>query len=91
VCTAVVETQALTRNVQHHLINLIRKKTGNLTANGAPLIETDIIGINGVMHTIDGLLIPKNGKCPRSVFSVRVLSKYEFQRPTLRLIFVFFD
>lgn len=68
VCSAEVETEALTRNVLHHLINLVRE-TGNLTANGAPVIDTDIMGTNGVMHTIDRVLIPKNGKC-HPLFSV---------------------
>lgn len=57
ICSAVTQNRALTRNVLNNYVTLSRR-SDKLTVDGAEVIQSDVMGTNGVMHVIDQVLIP---------------------------------
>lgn len=59
ICSAVTENRALTKNVLDRYVTLSRT-AGKLMVNDAEIVQSDIMGTNGVVHIIDKVLIPED-------------------------------
>ena len=48
--------------VEGHFIDIKVKGNGEVTVNNARVTDTDVTGSNGIVHTIDKVLMPVSGK-----------------------------
>lgn len=62
ICTAAIQGQARTVNKLDHYVNLSRSEDGKLFVDGAQIIQADVMVTNGVLHVIDEVLVPEEGK-----------------------------
>lgn len=63
VCSTAIIGNATTHNVGGVVLNMERTMDDELIFEGkAKIIQTDLIGTNGVVHLIDTVIIPESGR-----------------------------
>ena len=63
ICSSVVTRRVRTRNVLGNYLVLDQPENGRITVGDKALIsQQDIMATNGVIHLIDKVVIPDNGK-----------------------------
>ena len=60
-CSAAILGPVRQRSLHGKKVNLTCDVNDSLRVNGVPVTASDIVGINGVVHVIDKLLIPPEG------------------------------
>jgi len=58
ICSSIIEGTVRTPNVLDSFVTLSRDESGKLFVNGVQLVTRDIMATNGVVHIIDGVLVP---------------------------------
>ena len=62
ICSSVLDGRVKSENELGHYLNLTRTDTDHLMVNDAEVIIKDIMATNGVVHVIDTVLLPDEGK-----------------------------
>ena len=62
ICSSILEGRLLTLNALNKYLNVTRSEDDKLFVEDAQLLETDIMATNGVIHVIDDVLIPEEGR-----------------------------
>ena len=58
ICSGIVEGRVETSSLSSSLLSLSRSQAGEVTVEGARLVTRDVVATNGVVHTIDAVLVP---------------------------------
>lgn len=58
ICTPALTTQARTVNIIENFLTLSRNENDKLYVDGVQIVARDIMATNGVLHIIDGILLP---------------------------------
>ncbi|XP_023226463.1 transforming growth factor-beta-induced protein ig-h3-like [Centruroides sculpturatus] len=58
ICTPALTAQARTINVLENYLTLSRNENDKLYVDGVQIVARDIVATNGVLHIIDGILLP---------------------------------
>lgn len=61
VCSAVIDSEAHTRNTLGNLLKLTRDDDDKLYVDGIQIISYDLMATNGVLYIIDDVMIPDEG------------------------------
>ena len=61
VCSSVIQGDTKTPNMLKKYTNLTRDVDDKLYANGVQIVNTDIMGTNGVLYIIDDVLLTDEG------------------------------
>ncbi|XP_076270718.1 midline fasciclin [Rhynchophorus ferrugineus] len=78
VCSSAIIGNATTHNVEGINLNMERTLDDELIFEGtAKIIESDIIGTNGVVHLIDSLVIPESGQYIGNVLKSHKFNKFQ--------------
>ena len=57
----------MTINLDGETLNLERRPDdGKLFVSGIQIVAKDVIGVNGIIHVIDGIIMPDSGKYDHS-------------------------
>jgi transforming growth factor-beta-induced protein len=62
ICSTVIQWRARSTSLLGSSLLLERDLEGKLYVNGKLLITRDVVAYNGVLHVIDGVLIPENAR-----------------------------
>lgn len=62
ICSGVITGQTRSDNLLKKALKLSRTHTGDLFVDGARMSSVDIMATNGVIHVIDQVLVPDEGK-----------------------------
>ncbi|XP_060517854.1 transforming growth factor-beta-induced protein ig-h3 [Cylas formicarius] len=78
VCSTAIIGNATTHNVEGSVLNMERTMDDELIFEGkAKIIESDVIGTNGVIHLIDNLIVPESGQYIENVLKAHNFSKFQ--------------
>ncbi|XP_059149379.1 transforming growth factor-beta-induced protein ig-h3-like [Physella acuta] len=58
ICSAAIQGQAKTPNLLHQHLTVNRTEDNKVFIGGSQVIQSDIMGTNGVLHVIDDVLVP---------------------------------
>ncbi|NP_001191507.1 fasciclin-like protein precursor [Aplysia californica] len=59
ICSGVIKGEGRTPNLLHKYVNVTLTPEGKIFADGAQIVQTDIMATNGVMHVIDDVIVPE--------------------------------
>ena len=62
ICSTVIQGRVRSNSLPGSSLLLERDLEDNLYVNGNLVITRDVVASNGVLHVIDGVLIPKNAR-----------------------------
>ena len=62
ICSTVIQGRARSTSLLGSSLLLERDLEGKLYVNGKLVITRDVVASNGVLHVIDGVLIPENAR-----------------------------
>ena len=62
ICSTVIQGRARSTSLLGSSLLLERDLEGKLYVNGKQVITRDVVASNGVLHVIDGVLIPENAR-----------------------------
>ncbi|KAL1494273.1 hypothetical protein ABEB36_009897 [Hypothenemus hampei] len=78
ICSSAIIGNATTHNVEGGVLNMERTMDDELIYEGkAKIIQTDLIGTNGVIHLTDTLIIPESGQYVGNVLKTHNYSKFQ--------------
>lgn len=75
ICSTVIQGRARSTTLLGSSLLLERDLEGKLYANGKQVITRDVMASNGVLHVIDGVLIPENARSFSQLLSSRNLTE----------------
>lgn len=75
ICSTVIQGRARSTTLLGSSLLLERDLEGKLYANGKKVITHDVMASNGVLHVIDGVLIPENARSFSQLLSSRNLTE----------------
>ena len=61
ICASAILNDVTLRTKEGQKVNLSCNVHDQITVNGEPSVETDIVRSNGVIHAIDHVLLPDSG------------------------------
>ena len=61
ICSGALTGQHRSPNLLQKMVNLTVSEDGKVFADGAQLVQTDVMATNGVMHVVDQVLVPEEG------------------------------
>jgi len=59
ICSGALTGQHRSPNLLQKMVNLTVSEDGKVFADGAQLVQTDVMATNGVMHVVDQVLVPE--------------------------------
>jgi transforming growth factor-beta-induced protein len=75
ICSTVIQGRARSTTVLGSSLLLERDLEGKLYVNGKQVITRDVMASNGVLHVVDGVLIPENARSFSQLLAVRNLTE----------------
>lgn len=64
ICSAVIDQRVRTANMLDKYMGLTRDDNDKIFAEGVQVTGTDLMATNGVLHLVDEVIIPDDGKWP---------------------------
>ena len=62
ICTGVIDTRAKSVNEMKKFLSLERDGEDELFVDGVQVVLKDLVGTNGVLHVIDGVIVPPSAR-----------------------------
>jgi len=75
ICSTVIEGRARSTTLLGSSLLLENDLEGKLYVNGKQVITRDIVASNGVLHVIDGVLVPENARTFTQLLYARNLTE----------------
>ncbi|PSN55982.1 hypothetical protein C0J52_02154 [Blattella germanica] len=76
-CSSAIQTRLMTINLDGETLNLERKPDdGKLFVSGVEIVAKDVIGTNGIIHVIDGIIMPDSARPVTGVLASHNLTTF---------------
>ena len=76
ICAGVIDTRAKSVNAMKKFVSLERDQEDELFVDGVQVVMKDLVGTNGVLHVIDGVIVPPSARSVEEALEESGLDKF---------------